>query len=523
MTRHPDRIETPAEGRGAPDDADFIAYHARANAARLACVDLAGGERLSYADLERRIAKCAGYLETMVTPIAGARIAILARNGLDILVLHFACVRVGAILQPLNWRLSGPELRSLVEDAAPSLFIYQTEFEAAAEWAIRDGAIRHVVRIAPDDNRFAAAIEAAPPSKTQFADPDAPITLLYTSGTTGKPKGAIVTRRGAWTTAFNFSMANEVMARDVLLCDMPLFHVAGLFGVARAALLMGGTVLISDRFTPAVTLARLSDPALGITHFFAVPQMAAAMVQDPTYASSDLSRLKALVMGGAPLPKVLVERLLADGVMPIEGYGITEAGTVTAIPLDRETIAREAGSCGVAAMLMEIRLVGPDGGDVAEGEVGELWLKGPSVTPGYWNQPEATAKAFDGDWFKTGDAAVRNAQGFYRIVDRWKDMYITGGENVYPAEIESILAEHGGIAEAAVVGVADERWGESGCAFVVARPGSALAAAEIVAHCRDRLARYKVPSHVRLVDTLPRTASGKVRKDELRRAFSQTE
>jgi len=254
-----------------------------------------------------------------------------------------------------------------------------------------------------------------------------------------------------------------------------------------------------------------------------VPQMAAMLVQDPAYASSDLSRLKALVIGGAPLPKSLVEHLLADGIMPVEGYGSSEAGSVLHLPIDRDTITREAGSCGVPAMLIEVRLVGPEGGDVATGEVGELWLRGPSVTPGYWNQPEATAKAFDGDWFKTGDAAVCNAQGFYRIVDRWKDMYISGGENVYPAEIESVLAEHSAIAEAAVIGVADARWGESGCAFVVLRADHHAAPAEILVHCRERLAGYKIPKHVRLVDALPRTASGKVKKDELRRAFTQTE
>ncbi len=246
------------------------------------------------------------------------------------------------------------------------------------------------------------------------------------------------------------------------------------------------------------------------------------MVQDAAYTSSDLSRLKALVIGGAPLPKSLVERLLADGIMPVEGYGSSEAGTVLALPIDRETITREAGSCGVPAMLIDVRLVAQDGRDVATGEVGEIWLRGPSVTPGYWNQSEMTAKTFDGDWFKTGDAAVRNEQGFYRIVDRWKDMYISGGENVYPAEIESVLAEHAAVAEAAVVGVADARWGEIGCAFVVLRPEHTAEPAEILIHCRERLAGYKTPKYVRLVDALPRTASGKVKKDELRRLYTHT-
>jgi fatty-acyl-CoA synthase len=505
------------------DDADFIACHAVTNGDRVACVDLARGERLTYREFDRRVARCTGWLESLFGPASGERVAILSRNSIDILVLHFACVRAGAILQPLNWRLPGPELRGLVEDASPALFAYQTEFEGAAEMAVRGKGIEHLVRIAPNDNRLTAAIAAAPESRSRGTDPDAPITLLYTSGTTGRPKGVIVTRRNAWTTAVNFSMANDVAQRDVLLCDMPMFHVAGLFGVSRSALFMGGTVLISDRFTPQATLARLSDRALGITHFFAVPQMVATLVQDPAYASSDLSRLKALVIGGAPLPKSLVVRLLADGIMPVEGYGSSEAGTVLHLPIDRDMITREAGSCGVPAMLIDVRLVGQDGRDAATGEVGELWLRGPSVTPGYWNQPEATAKAFEDGWFKTGDAAVCNADGFYRIVDRWKDMYISGGENVYPAEIESVLAEHAAIAEAAVVGVPDARWGESGCAFIVLRSDRIAAPAEILAHCRERLAGYKNPRYVRLVDALPRTASGKVKKDELRRAFTQTE
>jgi fatty-acyl-CoA synthase len=516
MALQPSRAQTQA-------DADFVAYHAIKNSDRVACVDLASGRRLTYRELDGRVAKCTGWLEQLFGPASGERIAILSRNSIDVLILHFACVRAGAILQPLNWRLPGPELRGLVEDAAPALFAYQTEFETAAEIACRGRGIEHVLTIAPGDNRLAAAIDAAPESRSRGTDPDAPVTLLYTSGTTGRPKGVIVTRRNAWTTAINFSMANNVAQRDVLLCDMPMFHVAGLFGVSRSALFMGATVLISDRFTPEATLARLSDPALGITHFFAVPQMAAAMVQDPAYPRSDLSRLKALVIGGAPLPKSLVERLLADGIMPVEGYGSSEAGSVLNLPLDREIIAREAGSCGVPVMLIEVRVVGPDGHDVAAGEVGELWLRGPSVTSGYWNQPEATAKAFQGEWFRTGDAAVCNAQGFYRIVDRWKDMYISGGENVYPAEVESVLAEHAAIAEAAVVGVADARWGESGCAFIVLRAERIAAPADILAHCRERLAGYKTPRHVRLVDQLPRTASGKVKKDELRRQFTQTE
>lgn len=496
-------------------DIDFIAYHARGNGARVACVDLPENRSLTFRELDRRIAQCTGWLAGLLAP--GARVAFLARNCADLLVLHFACVRAGMIFQPLNWRLSGRELGVLLADAGPELLVYHNEFEAPALEALAAQPVRHVVRCAPGDNRFAAAIEACVPHSGGDFGPEAPVTLLYTSGTTGKPKGVIVTRRNAWATAFNFAMANEVAPRDVLLCDMPLFHVAGLFGVARAALFMGATVLISDRFVPAIALARMSDPDLRITHYFAVPQMAASMLQDPSFATSDLSRLKALVIGGAPLPKSVVERLLGGGVMPIEGYGLSEGGTVLALPLDRDTVTAKAGTAGVPAPLIDVRLVTSEGREAKDGEVGEIWLKGPSMTPGYWNQPEATARAFSDGWFKTGDAAHRDGEGFYQIVDRWKDMYISGGENVYPAEIESVLAEHPAIAEAAVIGVPDPQWGESGCVYVVA--AAKIEAADVLGHLAGRIARYKMPKHVAFVEALPRTGSGKVKKDELRKAF----
>ena len=498
---------------------DFIAYHARVRPAQDAVVDLAGNRRLTYSELDREIAKCASYLCDALANPYGARVAILGRNSVAHLVLHFACARIGAILQPLNWRLSGPELRAQVMDATPELFVYQSEFEDAAKQAHENTSVRTVVRIAPDKDELAALIERASPCEARDVGIDAPITLLYTSGTTGKPKGVIVTLGNAWATAFNFAIKNEVGPGDVLLCDMPLFHVAGLFGVSRAALFMGATVLVSDRFIPEIALARMSDPDLAITLYFAVPQMAMAMLQDPAWSKSDLTRLKALVIGGAPLPKSIVDRLLADGVMPIEGYGISEAGTVTGLPLDRSVLQRKAGSCGLPAMLIDIRIVTPDGGEAATGEVGEMWLKGPSVTPGYWNAPEATAKAFHDGWFKTGDAARCDADGYYQIVDRWKDMYITGGENVYPAEIEAALVEHAAVAECAVIGVADARWGESGCAYIVSR--TSISEQDVLAHCQARLARYKIPKHVRFVDTLPRTGSGKVKKDALRRDFQE--
>jgi fatty-acyl-CoA synthase len=503
-------------------ETDFVAYHAGATRDRVACVALTSNETLTYGQLDVLIARCTGWLEAQLKPAAGKRVAILARNGIDILVLHFACVRSGAILQPLNWRLTGPELAALIADAEPEIFVYESEFADAAKIAMEGSSIRETFVIAPGENQFRAVVEASAPSPGRPMPTDAPITLLYTSGTTGRSKGVIVTRMNAWCCAMNFSWGNEVAPRDVLLCDMPMFHVAGLFGVSRSALFMGATVLISDRFTPREALARMSDPKLGVTHYFAVPQMAAAMFNDPTYKPSMLQELKALVIGGAPLPIPTIERLLADRVRCIEGYGSSEAGTVFGMPLDLETIARKKGSCGTRALHTIARIVDADGNDAKPNEVGEIWLKGPAVTPGYWNQPERTAKGFSPDgWFKTGDAARCDEDGFFYIVDRWKDMYISGGENVYPAEVESALAAHPGIVDAAIVGVPDPQWGEVGAAIVVTRAGTKLTPDEVIAHCRSRLAGYKTPRHVRFVESLPRTASGKIRKDLLRRDFAQ--
>jgi fatty-acyl-CoA synthase len=301
---------------------------------------------------------------------------------------------------------------------------------------------------------------------------------------------------------------------------MPMFHVAGLFGVSRSALFMGATLLISDRFVPAEALARMADPKLGVTHYFAVPQMAAVMLDDPTYRKGMMSRLKALVIGGAPLPLATVERLIAEDVASIEGYGSSEAGTVFGLPIDRERVSEKRGSAGVCSILISARVVDAEGRDLPDGEVGEIWLKGPSVTPGYWNQPDTTARAFSADgWFKTGDAARRDKDGFFFIVDRWKDMYISGGENVYPAEVEAALRTHPAIGDAAVVGVPDKQWGEVGCAFVVLREGAALTEPEAVSYARERLARYKTPKHVRFVDSIARNASGKILKDVLRKQF----
>jgi fatty-acyl-CoA synthase len=484
---------------------------------KLAVQDLSRGRRLTYRQLDQDVARCDGLLQRLLTP--GARVALLARNSIHHFTLFYACQRSGAIFQPLNWRLSGPELAVLIEDAQPELLIYEAEFESQATAAIASAAPHQLIRIDGDDDPLARLIAAEPPAPLRPIAPEAPCGLLYTSGTTGRPKGVIMTPRTQFFAALNYTFVGEMAPEHAQLCDVPMFHVVGLLAVMHGSLLAGATVHLSDRFAPADTLRRLADPALGVTHYFCVPQMAQALLEDPAAAGADLHGLRVFT-GGAPMSAELTLALVERGVRPSNGYGMSENGTILGVPLDPEIARRKAGSAGIAAPTAEIRLVGPDGADVADREVGEVWLRGPSITPGYWNQPEATAKAFEGEWFRSGDAARRDADGFYFIVDRWKDMYITGGENVYPAEVEAVIAAMPQVAEAAVVGVPDSRWGECGCAYVVVRTGEACTADDVLAACDARLARYKRPSHVRFIEALPRTASGKIQKDNLRRLFA---
>lgn len=499
---------------------ESIAYFARTRPGKLACVDLAQGRRLTYAQLERRSARMGVALERLLGAgkVRDARVAVLARNSSDVICLHLACRRVGAVFVPLNWRLSGAELGALVRLAAPSLLVLDEEFAPLAAQLHESAPFARVMETG--SGRSLEQLLARVPEDAncpRSVDTDATVTLLFTSGTTGKPKAVIVTGRNAHATTRNYGLSVNVNASTVFLCDMPLFHVVGLFAVANTVLNTGGTLLLSAQFSAPDTQARIADEALGVTHYFCVPQMARMLRECASFDPAPYRRLVALQTGGAPHAAEAVRQWLDDGVRCVDGFGMSEAGTVLGMPPDDlELLRRKAGSAGLPAVSMEVRLVDANGRDVSPGETGELWLRGPSVTSGYWGDTQATLAAFQDGWLKTGDAARRDADGFYTLVDRWKDMYISGGENVYPAEVEAVLMEVAGVAEAAVLGIRNERWGEVGAAYVVLAKDATFSPEAMLEHCRRRLAGYKLPKELHVVDTLPRTASGKVRKDVLR-------
>ncbi|PWC40032.1 AMP-binding protein [Azospirillum sp. TSO35-2] len=493
---------------------DILAYHAAVQPRNPACVDLASGERLTYAELDRRVDRCVAWLLGRIGAEPGQRVAWLGRNSIDEVIASLACGRAGAVFVPLNWRLTAPEVAALLADSTPSLLVHDAEFAPTVSGLATAPAGLAMVTRATAHAEQAATTGPAP--RLAPRDANAPSTIIYTSGTSGQPKGAIHTEQTAFFTAFNFALLNRIDHASVFLCDMPLFHVIGILTITRSTLLQGGALLVSPGFDPELTLARLSDPGLGVTHYMCVPQMAQSLRQRPEYDPTRLSRLVFFGTGGAPNPPALVRRFLAEGVPMADGYGSSEGGTVLGMPLgDPERMADKAGSAGLPPASVRLRLVDDQGNDVADGEVGEILVRGPNVSPGYWNRPPSPDEGPAG-WFRTGDSARRDADGFYVIVDRKKDMFISGGENVYPAEIEAVLLELDAVAEACVIGIPDRQWGEVGCAYVVPRAGYPLTDQDIIDHCRSRLARYKAPKRVIVTDALPRTASGKLRKNVLR-------
>ncbi len=473
----------------------WIRDRARSTPARVA-IDCRGAET-TYAELDGRSERLAtGFLEAGLVP--GDRVATLTGTSPEHVVLFFACAKAGLILMPLNTRLAPAELAYQLADAEPAVLLCSDEYaETAAALHPRTARLEELVS---DRHKPLSAP----------ADDDG-LLLVYTSGTTGKPKGALLTHANCFWTNLSFDRVVGVSGEDTVLQVLPQFHVGGWNVQALLAWWKGATVVLEPAFDPARTLALIAEKH--VTTMMGVPATYLFMSQEPGFASADLWSLRHAVVGGAPMPEALLEAWHERGVEIVQGYGLTEAAP-NVLCLPPEDAARKRGYAGKPYPYVDVALRDPESGELLDGATeGELVVKGPNVFAGYWQNVEATAAAFADGWLLTGDVAARDEEGYYRIVGRTKDMVISGGENVYPAEIENVLHEHDAVAEAAVVGVPDERWGEACLAFVVLR-GPATED-DLLELCRSRLARYKVPRGVRFVDSLPRNALDKVVKSEL--------
>src|SRR5213592_2153504 len=497
---------------------DWIAHFGRRTPDKIAAVDLASQRRLSYAEFDARISRLATHLRDKLNVARGDRVAVLALNTTDTLEVQFACFRIGAVFLPLNTRLTVPELQFIVGDASPKVMIHDTDLAEVALTVARLCDVSSALLLGPGGAYEAAIAASRPLDNAATVTLDDISTIMYTSGTTGQPKGAIITHGMTFWNCVNLGGPAYITPSSVLLTVLPLFHTGGLNCYTNPVLHAGGTVLIMRAFDPAAALKLISDPSWGINVFFGVPSIYQFMAQHPAFATSDFSRLVIGGVGGAPMPVPLLKVWEARGVALQQGYGMTETSPAV-LTLDKEDAARKAGSSGKPVLHTEVRIVRPDGSNADVGELGELWVKGPNVTPGYWNRPDANTSSFTDGWLHTGDAARVDEEGFYYIVDRWKDMYISGGENVYPAEVENVLHQLTAIAEAAVIGIPSEQWGEVGMAIIAVKAGHSITEAEIDAHCEANLARFKRPRVIKFVDALPRNATGKIHKPTLRKNF----
>jgi len=492
---------------------NWLATQARFRPRAEALYDVGTGRRWSWLDLHRDSLAWAARLQADGVE-KGDRVAVLALNRGETFALLFACAELGAVLFPMNWRLSPDELRwQLDNSGARVVFADDTH-------------------LGLDVGRPLSSLETGPdadPSQlgntvgSQLADP---WVIMYTSGSTGRPKGALLTHQQVHWNAINTVLACDLDTSSATLTFTPLFHTGGLNCLSTPMFFRGGRVVLTPRLDAAEALALVVQER--ISHLMGVPTIYQMLADHPDFDAADLSCVRDALCGGAPLGLPLLERYHARGIPLRQGFGMTEVGpNCFSMPGERslekmrgtgDPTEGPAGSCvGLPIPFIGMRLVRPDGRACAPGEPGELLLSGPVVCAGYWNNPEATAKSIQHGWFSTGDVLSRDREGFFYVRGRLKEMFISGGENVYPAEVESAIQQHPSVALAAVVGVPDARWGEVGRAFVELHPGATLDTADLKAALRDRLARFKIPKHVDITQSggLPRTGSGKLDKKTL--------
>jgi fatty-acyl-CoA synthase len=471
-----------------------------------------GGATLSYAALAARIAAAARALKSQLGVGRGDRVAILSLNHPDYLVLLYACARLGAMLVPLNWRLALPEQVFILSDASVKVLVVEKGFEAVIPPLKR---MRPDVRVvgldfAPSFNALLAS--GSGDGRNPHVDLSTPLLIVYTSGTTGRPKGAVLRQEALVWNAVMSQHMHDMTAADHVLTVLPLFHVGGLNIQTTPALQLGATVTLHPRFTPDATLDALTRDKPTLTVL--VPATLQAVIEHSRWSQSDIACLRALTTGSTQVPQGLVDAFTARGIPVLQVYGSTETCPVSVYT--RINGDRRAGSTGLPGLVCEARVVDDGGNEVASGVAGEVVVRGPNVFFEYWGNAAATQEALRDGWYHSGDIGVRDADGHFFIHDRKKNMIISGGENIYPAEVERVLVAHPDVAEGAVIGRADPKWQEVPVAYVVRRAGGTIDARMLETHLLAQLARFKVPREYVFVDALPRNAMGKVQHFRLR-------
>lgn len=483
---------------------------------------IGSGITVTYEELDRNINALAHALrEAGISK--GDRVAYLGENHPAFLEVFFATTELGAIFVPLNTRLAAPELHYMLEDSGSSLLIHA---DALSDLASRAAVGIDGIRLLTADSEGTAAspsmIRFRAGKPTDYIDADVDLEdaaiILYTSGTTGHPKGAVLLHRNMTWNTMNAMVDYDITSTEVALLIGPMFHVAALGMGAFPVLIKGGTLILETAFDPGRVLDLISEHK--VTMLSGVPTTFQMLSEHPNFATTDLSHMRNVTCGGSAMPMRVLEAYEARGVSFTGAYGMTETAPGASSLSPKYTRAK-AGSVGLPHFFVSVRVVNDDFMDTAPGEIGEILIRGENVIEEYWNRPEASRDSFvDGDWFRSGDMGYFDEEGFLFIADRLKDMIISGGENIYPAEIEQIIVELEHISGVALIGVPDEKWGEVPWAVVTVRPGTTTSLEEIRGHLEGRVAKYKIPKNVIIVDEFPRTGSGKIRKAELRKQYA---
>ncbi len=500
--------------------ADLLSTRATLTPNRQALYDVYTGQVCTFAELNQRANRLANFMREHYDLQKGERVSILAHNCLPYVDLLFGLGKIGAIFAPLNFRLTARELTYIIHDCQPKVLVCGPEFTQLLEEIRLNTDIKGIISLEGAEIPGAQPYEemlyqasTLEPLRPELG-PDDAYCILYTSGTTGQPKGAVLPHRQVLWNAINTVVSWGLSEKDISPILTPMFHSGGLFVFLVPLFYIGGQIVLARTFNPEETLKLIVEKQCSV--ILAVPTLFQIWMNSPYFKEADFSHVHFFISGGAPCPPALIRAWSqSKGVVMRQGYGLTEVG-VNCFSMTDEDALCKAGSVGKPIFHNRMQLVDSSGCDVAVGEVGELIISGPAVCSGYWNNAEATATALKEGWFHTGDMARKDEEGYYYIVGRYKDMIISGGENIYAAEVEAVFREHPSVADAALIGQPDEKWGEIGLMIVTLKPDVSVSGEELLEFCQGRLAKYKIPKRVVFIQSLPYSPYGKVIKSELR-------
>jgi fatty-acyl-CoA synthase len=505
---------------------DILGERARLSPDDTALIDVPTRSEFTYAELNRRALQCARVWKDLCSLRPGDRVCILSENRVEYVDAFWAAGKSGIILVPLGTRSTAHELQQVIADSGARCLMYSARYAKLAGELQQLVAIDHTICLDAEAGQPTGLLypdtvaRVRPDPFTIRIDPEDIFCLLYTSGTTGQPKGVMIPHRQIVWNAYNTVLSWQLRASDRVQIFTPMYHAGGLTVFMTPLFAIGGSIVLHDGFDTEEILRAFER--YGCTLLFGVPTTFKMIFDSPQLAALDISHLRWCASGGAPLPTSLLDAYQQRGFTFRQGYGLTEVG-VNCFAMSDEDSRRKAGSIGKPLLFTEAKLIDTEGKTVAANEVGELCLRGPHVCKGYWNNPEATARVLDSEgWFHTGDLARCDEDGFFFIAGRSKDMIISGGVNIYPAEIEKELVEHAAVAEASIIGMLDDKWGEVPVAFVALKSGAKASADELMEFLRGRINKIKLPRHILFVEALPRNAYGKVLKLELKAWLPQS-